>query len=59
MSICTPMFTVAFLVIAKRWKQRRCSSVNEWIKMRYIDTIEYNYSAIKKNKMLPFVTWMD
>ena len=49
------MFTMA-----KIWKQPECPSTDEWIKkMWYIYTVEY-YSAIKKNKMLPFAaTWMD
>ena len=31
--ICTPMFTAAKLTIAKIWKQPKCSSMDEWIKM--------------------------
>ena len=35
--------------IARTWKQRRCTSVDEWIrKLLYLYTMEY-YSAIKKN----------
>lgn len=34
-------------------------SINGWIKMRYICTVEY-YPAIKKNETLPFATtWKD
>ena len=38
----------------------KCPSTDEWIKkMWHIYIMEY-YSAIKKNKILPFVaTWMD
>ena len=37
----------------------KCPSKEDWIKMRYIYTMEY-YSAIKKNKIMPFVAmWMD
>ena len=38
----------------------KCPSTEEWIKkMWYIYTMEY-YSAIKKNKVMPFAaTWMD
>ena len=35
------------------------SSAEEWLKMRYIYTMEY-YSTIKKNKIMSFAaTWMD
>ena len=55
-----PMFTAALFTIARTWKQPKCPSTEEWIKkMWYIYTIEY-YSAIKKNKIMPFAaTWMD
>ena len=46
---CTPMFTAALFIIARTWKQPRCSSADEWIrKLWCIYTMEY-YSAIKKN----------
>ena len=35
------------------------SSAEEWLKMRYIYTMEY-YSTIKKNKIMSFAaTWLD
>ena len=53
------MFIAALFTIAKTWKQPKCSSTDEWIKMWYIYTVEY-YSAIKKNEIMPFAaTWMD
>ena len=54
------MFTVALFTIARTWKQPKCPSTEEWVKqMWYICTMEY-YSAIKKNKIMPFAaTWMD
>ena len=57
---CTPMFTAALSTIAKTWKQRKCPLTDEWIKkMQYIYTMEY-YSAIKKDKIMPFAaTWVD
>ena len=47
--ICTPMFIAALFTIAKKWKQPKCPSVDDWIKMWYIYTMEY-YSAIKRKK---------
>jgi hypothetical protein len=45
---CSTMFIAALFVIARSWKEPRCSSIEEWIqKMLYIYTMEY-YSAIKK-----------
>ena len=49
------MFTAALFTIAKTWKQLKCPLTQMW----YIYTMEY-YSAIKKNKIMPFATtWMD
>ena len=45
--------------MVKIWKQSKCPSTDEWWKkMGYIYTIDY--SAIKKNEILPFATmWID
>jgi hypothetical protein len=44
---CSTMFIAALFVIARSWKQLRCSRTEEWIQiMRFIYTMEY-YSAIK------------
>ena len=44
----------------KTWKQTKCPSAGDWIKMMWnIYTMEY-YSAIKKNKIMSFAaTWME
>jgi hypothetical protein len=54
------MFTVALFVIARRWKQPRCPTTEEWIqKMWFIYTMEY-YSAIKNKDILTFAgKWVE
>ena len=46
------MFIAALFTKARTWKQPKCPSTEEWIKMCYIYTMEY-YSAIKKNETGP------
>ena len=53
------MFTAALYTIVKRWKQPKCTSTEEWMKMWYIYTMEY-YSVIKRNEIMVFsAAWMD
>ena len=53
------MFIAALFTIARSWKQAKCSSTDEWIKMWHIYTMEY-YSAIKRYEIGSLVkTWMD
>ena len=53
------MFIAALFTIARSWRQPKCPSTSEWIKMCHIYTMEY-YSDIKWNKIGSFVeTWMD
>ena len=54
------MFIAALFTIVKTWKQPKCPSTDKWLKkMWYMYTMEC-YSAIKKNKIMPFAaTWMD
>ena len=43
------MFIAALFTVTRTWKQPRCPSTDEWIKMLwYIYTMEH-YSAIKRN----------
>jgi len=46
------MFTAALFTTAKMWKQPKCLSTDDWIRMWGIYTVEY-YSAIKKNEIVP------
>ena len=46
------MFTAALFMIAKTWKQPKCPSTDEWMKMWCLYTVEY-YSDIKK-EIMPF-----
>ena len=57
--MCTPMFIASLFIIARTWKQPRCSSADEWIrKLWHIYTVEY-YSAIKKNTFESvLMSWM-
>jgi hypothetical protein len=58
--IYSTMFIAAFFVIARSWKQLRCSMTEKWIqKMYFIYIIEY-YLAIKIKDILRFAgKWMD
>ena len=57
---CTPMYIAALFTIARTWTHSKCPSAEEWIKkMWYMYRMEYN-SAVKRNKIVPFVeTWLD
>jgi hypothetical protein len=51
---CSTMFIAVLFIIARSWKEPRCSSTEECIqKMWYIYTMEY-YSAIKNNEFMKF-----
>ena len=53
------MFIAALFTIARTWKQPRCPSTDEWIKLWYIYIMEY-YSAIKRNKFESVeLSWMN
>ena len=46
------MFIAVLFTIAKTWKQPKCPSTGDWIKMWYMDITEY-YSAILKDEIMP------
>ena len=50
----TPVFTAALFTNARTWKQPRCPSTDEWIKMWYIYMVKY-YSAMQRSKTGSFV----
>ena len=54
------MFIAALFTTARRWKQPRCPSTDEWIKkLCYIYIMEY-YSAIKRNAFeSALMRWMN
>ena len=47
------MFIAALFTIAKTWKQPKCPSTDDWIKIWYMYTMNC-YSAIKSNEIMPF-----
>ena len=48
------MFIAAQFTIIRTWKQTRCPSAEEWIKMWYVSAMEYD-SAIKRKGTGSFV----
>jgi hypothetical protein len=54
------MFIAALFTIVKIWKQLRCPTTDQWIKiMWYLDTMEF-YSVTKNNEILSFASkWME
>ena len=44
------MFIAALATIVKLWKEPKCQSTDEWIKMWFIYTMEY-YLAMRKNEV--------
>ena len=51
---CSTMFIAVLFIIARRWKETRCPSKEEWEqKLWYIYTMGY-YSAIKNKEFIKF-----
>ena len=57
---CSTMFIEALFIIARKWKQHKCPSTEQWMqKMWYIYTMEY-YLAIKNDNITNFLDkWME
>ena len=53
------MFIAALFTRARRWKQPKCLSMDEWMnKMWYIHTMDY--SALKRKEILTYaITWVN
>jgi hypothetical protein len=52
------MFVSVLFTISKLWKQPRCPTTDEWIKIMWY-TMEF-YSAMRKNEILSFAgSWME
>ena len=47
---CTPMFIAALFTIARTWKQPRCPSADEWIRMLWY--IQWNITQLLKRAHL-------
>ena len=57
--ICTLMFIAALFTIAKIWKQPKCPSIDEWIKMMWCMYTMECYTLIKKRWNLAMWDNMD
>ena len=52
-NLCTPIFIAAQFTIAKYWKQPKCPSVNEWIKI-YGTFTQWNTTQQKERSSYPW-----
>ena len=52
---CTPMFVAVLFTIARIWKQLKCLSAEEWIKMWHIYNGILTLLSHKKNNVVPFI----
>ena len=59
-NLSAPVFIAMLFTIAKCWKQTKCPSANEWIKILwYIYVVGY-FAAERRKELLSFVTpWME
>ena len=56
----TQVLILVLLIIPKIWKQPQCPSIDKWMKMCFMYTMKYYYSALKMNEILTFKEmWMN
>jgi len=54
------MFIATLFTIAKRWKQPKCPSMDEWIKKTWYTYTMKHYSLLKKKEILSnATTWIN
>ena len=51
-NICTPMFIAALFAVAKRWKQPKRPTTDEWINKMWYIHVGNHYSALKRKEIL-------
>ena len=56
---CTQMLIAALFIIAERWKQLKCPSVDKWITICLLIPIVGYYSAIKSGVLIQIRTGMN
>ena len=54
--ICILMFTAAFFMVVKRWRQPKCLPIYKWIKKIWSTHTGKYYSALKRKEILSHVT---
>ena len=52
------MFITVLFTIAKIWTQPKCPSVDEWIQKKWYIYTMGQYSAMGKEDILSYATWM-
>ena len=52
--IRTPTFIAALLTVPRAWKQPKSPSMDDWIKTTWHVCTMEDYTAIRKDEMLPF-----
>ena len=56
---CIQMFTATLFLNAPCWKQSKCPSMGELIKLRYIHTTEYQLNVKSNGLWIHAETWLN